>query len=138
MSRAKAGNHNLCCLRYCNASSPFSVRNACRQAPCCPFLLNRFEVIAQILDALAHRGFIVIFEILEEGPPHRHLGGTVSRKAGSESQDIGDIFFGKGSAVSPGEYCEVGWMSLYGIPEIIILRSPKEARPLPVRHTSGF
>src|SRR5437667_1567425 len=66
MSRAKAGNHNLCCLRYCNASSPFSVRNACRQAPCCPFLLNRFEVIAQILDALAHRGFIVIFEILEE------------------------------------------------------------------------
>jgi hypothetical protein len=32
----------------------------------------------------------------------------VSRKAGSESKDIGDIFLWKDSAVPPGEYCEVG------------------------------
>ena len=78
-------------------------RNAHARRSCLSFFLYRLEIIAQILDALSYRSFIVVFEILEDGSPHRHLGRTVRRIAGTEPKDVGDVFPGKVSAMRSSE-----------------------------------
>jgi hypothetical protein len=78
-------------------------RNAHARRSSLSFFLYRLEMIAQILDTLANRRLIVAFEVLEDGAPHRHLGRTVSRIAGTEPKDVGDVFPGKVSAMRSSE-----------------------------------
>jgi hypothetical protein len=49
-------------------------------------LLDRLEVVAQILDALAHRSLVLVFQVLEDRPPHRHLRRAVRGEARPKSQ----------------------------------------------------
>lgn len=70
-------------------------------------MLNGFEIVAKIFDALANGGFVVVFEILENGAPDGHFGGAVSGEAGTKTKHAFDIFVRELIVVALGKSGEV-------------------------------
>lgn len=74
------------------------------------FFLNRLEKLAEVFDALADGGFVVVLQVLENGSPHWHVGGTVRREARPESKNHCDVVYRELSAMIFCECCEVRWL----------------------------
>src|SRR5579864_5010187 len=71
------------------------------------FFLNAGEVVAQILDELAHGHFVAVLGGGEDGSPNGHIGGAVGRDRLAKADDAGDVFVGEFSVVALGESGEV-------------------------------
>ncbi len=67
------------------------------------FLLEGFEIVAKILDALADGGLVVVVQILKDGTPNGHLLGTVGGKARTETKGVEDVLIREFSVVAFGE-----------------------------------
>jgi len=71
-------------------------------------VLQRFDVIAQVSNALPDRGLIVVFEILKNGAPHGHFRRAVGGKARAETKDVPDICGREFAAVAFRKSGEIG------------------------------
>jgi hypothetical protein len=71
-------------------------------------LLNGFEVVAQVLDALADSRFVMLFHVLEERSPYRHFGGSMRGKAETEAENVCNVFLRECSSVPLGQSRQVG------------------------------
>src|SRR5579859_694338 len=71
-------------------------------------LLHGFDVVAQIADALADRGLVVVFKVLKNRAPDRHLGRAMRGKAGTKAQHALHVLERKLAVVTLCESSQVG------------------------------
>ena len=80
----------------CSASATFLSR---RSRALRFLLLQRRQVVGEILDALSHGNFV----IAEDWPPYGHDRRSMRDDTRAKTQHVGDVLVGEFSAVAYGE-----------------------------------
>src|ERR1700675_915980 len=66
-------------------------------------LLQRRQVVAEILDALSYRNFVIVVQGAEDWPPYGHVGRAMRDDTRAETEHVKDVLVGEFPAVALGE-----------------------------------